>query len=139
MRLSERQVRWPYTFETPMNISIINYICWVLLLQIAECVAFIESKLAELEKDRAELVEFQKLDKTKRSIEYALRDRELEDSRAQLAKVGFKRFVANRGLSRLGCGHGYKPLVCQQCVFLLYPNSSSSRVGYAQDFKDLCM
>ena len=58
-----------------------------LLLQIAECVTFIESKLAELEKDRAELVEFQKLDKTKRSIEYALRDRELEDTRAQLAKV----------------------------------------------------
>ncbi len=36
---------------------------------------YIEGKLSELEKDRAELAEYNTLDRTRRSIEYAIFDK----------------------------------------------------------------
>lgn len=55
--------------------------------QIEEVVTYIEGKLAELDEERAELAEFQSLDKQRRSIEYALLDKDLTDTRTKLDKV----------------------------------------------------
>lgn len=55
--------------------------------QIEEVVEFIEGKLAELDAEKAELAAFQALDRQRRSIEYALFDKELADARAKAQKV----------------------------------------------------
>ncbi|GBF98156.1 hypothetical protein Rsub_10568 [Raphidocelis subcapitata] len=55
--------------------------------QIEEVVEFIESKLRELDAEKAELAEFQALDRQRRSIEYALFDRELAEARSKAAKL----------------------------------------------------
>ena len=49
---------------------------------------FIESKLKELDAEKAELAAFQTLDRQRRSLEYALFDKELTEARAKAAKVG---------------------------------------------------
>lgn len=55
--------------------------------KIEELSEFIESKLKELDAEKAELAAFQALDRQRRSIEYALFDKELTETRAKAAKV----------------------------------------------------
>ncbi|KIZ01960.1 Structural maintenance of chromosomes protein 3, partial [Monoraphidium neglectum] len=59
--------------------------------QIEEVVEFIESKLQELDAEKAELAAFQALDRQRRSIEYALFDKELAEARSKAAKVEAER------------------------------------------------
>ena len=59
--------------------------------QVEEVVGFIEGRLRELDAERAELAEFQALDRQRRSVEYALFDKELADARAKAAKAEAER------------------------------------------------
>lgn len=47
----------------------------------------LNAKLAELEEERTELVEYQRLDKQRRALEFAIYDRELSEIKASLEKV----------------------------------------------------
>ena len=60
----------------------------------------LNAKLSELEGERAELVEYQRLDKQRRALEFAIYDRDLSDTKAALDKAGLQR--CNRGLSGYG-------------------------------------
>jgi structural maintenance of chromosome 3 (chondroitin sulfate proteoglycan 6) len=70
--------------------------------QIEQCVEFIEARLEELERDKAELVEYQALDREKRCIEFAIWDKDLDEARSGLAKVGRQ----GRGVGKGGVGCG---------------------------------
>ena len=56
-----------------------------------ETVAFIESRLEELDEEKEELEKYVKLDKAKRSIEYAIYDKELSEARQKLDDVEEKK------------------------------------------------
>ena len=58
---------------------------------VKETVAFIESRLEELDEEKEELEKYVKLDKAKRSIEYAIYDKELSEARQKLDDVEEKR------------------------------------------------
>ena len=47
----------------------------------------LNEKLAELEEERKELAEFQRLDKQRRALEFAIYDRDLSSTKAALEKV----------------------------------------------------
>ncbi len=47
----------------------------------------LEERLAELEEERKELAKFQQIDKQRRSLEFAIYDKELADTRAKLEQV----------------------------------------------------
>ena len=57
-------------------------------LQIEEVVQYIEAKLKELDAERAELAEYNTLDRQRKCIEYTILDVEAADARKKLAKVG---------------------------------------------------
>ena len=61
--------------------------------QIDTFVSYLEERLTELDKEKEELKKYQQLDKHRRSIEYAILDHELNDSRNGLASVRFIIFV----------------------------------------------
>lgn len=52
-----------------------------------EQVQQLEERLAELEEERKELAKFQQIDKQRRSLEYAIYDKELAETRAKLEEV----------------------------------------------------
>ena len=58
---------------------------------VKETVAFIESRLEELDEEKEELEKYVKLDKAKRSIEYAIYDKELSEARQKLDDVEEKK------------------------------------------------
>jgi structural maintenance of chromosome 3 (chondroitin sulfate proteoglycan 6) len=58
---------------------------------VKETVAFIESRLEELDEEKEELEKYVKLDKAKRSIEYAIYDKELSEARQKLDDVEERR------------------------------------------------
>ena len=47
----------------------------------------LNAKLAELEEERTELAEYQRLDKQRRSLEFAIYDRELSEIKSSLDKA----------------------------------------------------
>ncbi|GFR44504.1 hypothetical protein Agub_g5768, partial [Astrephomene gubernaculifera] len=55
--------------------------------QIREMLSEIESKLRELDAERAELAEFQRLDRTRRCLQYNLYDKELGKTQAEVEKL----------------------------------------------------
>lgn len=55
--------------------------------KIAEVVQYIESRLEELETEKKELQEFQKLDKDRRALEYTIHVKDLEDAKKQLDEL----------------------------------------------------
>ena len=58
---------------------------------VKETVTFIESRLEELDEEKEELEKYVKLDKAKRSIEYAIYDKELSEARQKLDDVEERR------------------------------------------------
>lgn len=54
-----------------------------LLLKISQ----LDERLKELDEERAELAQYQALDKRKRSLQYAILDQELRSIKAELEKV----------------------------------------------------
>lgn len=73
--------------------------------QIEELSEFIESKLQELDAEKAELAAFQVLDRQRRSIEYALFDKELTEARAKAAKVRARAHTSGCVVGRGRAGH----------------------------------
>lgn len=69
------------------------------LEQIKEVIESIEEKLKELEKEKQEYKEFQKIDKKKKSIEYTIYNKELEEAVNNLEHV--KDFLFNFRLKKL--------------------------------------
>ncbi|GJP45295.1 hypothetical protein CLOM_g4699 [Closterium sp. NIES-68] len=59
--------------------------------QIAAFLAHIESRLKELDEEKEELKRFQQLDKQRRSLEYAIFEKELAEAREQLESVESRR------------------------------------------------
>ncbi|CAL8464327.1 g3862 [Coccomyxa elongata] len=55
--------------------------------RILEVVQQLEERLAELEEERKELAKFQQIDKQRRSLEFAIYDKELAETRAKLEEV----------------------------------------------------
>lgn len=55
--------------------------------KIAELLAYIETRLAELEEEKEELKDFQEKDKERRCMEYALYQRELEEVGEALVEI----------------------------------------------------
>ncbi|KAK9807008.1 hypothetical protein WJX72_010649 [[Myrmecia] bisecta] len=55
--------------------------------QIVELVEQLEEKLAELDKERAELAKYQQVDKQRRSLEYTIYDKEVTDTRTKLEQL----------------------------------------------------
>ncbi len=53
----------------------------------SEQVQQLEERLAELEEERKELAKFQQIDKQRRSLEFAIYDKELAETRAKLEQV----------------------------------------------------
>ena len=62
----------------------------------------LEERLAELEAERAELAAFQAADAQRRSLEYAIYDREASDARAKLVEVRHARCLP---CLRMSCPH----------------------------------
>lgn len=67
------------------------------VLQIDQTAGDIEEQIAQINADRAELLEYQALDKKQRGIEFALLDRELTSARKELAKVWGSNWVGGWG------------------------------------------
>lgn len=66
--------------------------------KIAEVVAYIESRLGELESEKEELKAFQRLDKNRRALEYTVHVKDLEDAKNQLDDIDNQRAEgASRG------------------------------------------
>ena len=59
--------------------------------QIQETVEFIESRLAELDEEKDELQMYTELDRTRRSLEYTVHEKDLSETRAKLDEVEEKR------------------------------------------------
>ena len=59
--------------------------------QIQETVEFIESRLAELDEEKDELQMYTELDRTRRSLEYTVYEKDLSETRAKLDEVEEKR------------------------------------------------
>eukprot|EP00268_Persea_americana_P042287 TRINITY_DN4231_c0_g1_i4.p1 TRINITY_DN4231_c0_g1~~TRINITY_DN4231_c0_g1_i4.p1 ORF type:complete len:1205 (+),score=296.67 TRINITY_DN4231_c0_g1_i4:283-3897(+) len=55
--------------------------------QIIQVVQYLEERLRELDEEKEELKNYQLLDKDRRSLEYAIYDKELNDARQKLAEV----------------------------------------------------
>ncbi len=49
---------------------------------------YIEEKLGELDAERSELMAYQALDKKRRSLEFTIFDKEMNEAVAKLARVG---------------------------------------------------
>ena len=55
--------------------------------EIIETVTFIEGRLKELDEEKEELQNYQQADKKRRSVQYTLYDKELNDARAKLSDM----------------------------------------------------
>ena len=55
--------------------------------KIEEMIAYIEERLSTLEEEKEELKAYQEWDKTRRSLEYTIHDKELRDTREKLEAV----------------------------------------------------
>ena len=55
--------------------------------KIDEMLTYIEERLTSLEEEKEELREYQTLDKTRRSLEYTIHDKEIKDTRDKLESV----------------------------------------------------
>eukprot|EP00884_Botryococcus_braunii_P023147 jgi/Botrbrau1/9516/Bobra.0211s0007.1 len=73
--------------------------------RINEMLGELEGKLKELDAEREELAKFQSLDKQRRSLEYAIYDKEIADTRDRLDEVEAER-VAEAREGREGSGGG---------------------------------
>lgn len=78
-----------------MMIMIHNNTCVILIsIDIKNCahnqqevLSFIEERLTELEQEKAELTEYEQLDKARRALEYTLYDQELSKATVQLKEL----------------------------------------------------
>jgi structural maintenance of chromosome 3 (chondroitin sulfate proteoglycan 6) len=61
--------------------------------KIEEFLKTIMDRLSTLEEEKEELKEYQKWDKTRRSLEYTIHDRELKDTRAKLEQMETQRHL----------------------------------------------
>ena len=59
--------------------------------QVAEVVADLDQKLADLDAEREELRRYQSLDKTRRGVEYMIYDKELTETRQKIEKIEAER------------------------------------------------
>ena len=85
----------------------------------------LEERLAELEEERKELAKFQQIDKQRRSLEFAIYDKELADTRAKLDQV-VPSFLSELCFSHTACllcldlavlkCHG---IMCMPCMLLI--------------------
>lgn len=64
-------------------------------------IANIEKRIAELEDEKAELAECQKLDRQRRALEYLLANRALEKARHALEELGSAHDLANEQAQKL--------------------------------------
>lgn len=55
--------------------------------QIIQVVQYLDERLRELDEEKAELKKYQQLDKQRKSLEYTIYDKELNDARRELAEV----------------------------------------------------
>lgn len=55
--------------------------------QIIQVVQYLEERLRELDEEKEELKKYQQLDKQRRSLEYTLYDKELDEARHHLEEV----------------------------------------------------
>lgn len=55
--------------------------------QIIEVVKYLDERLKELDEEKEDLRKYQQLDRQRKSLEYTIYDKELQDARQKLAKV----------------------------------------------------
>ena len=55
--------------------------------QIIEVVKYLDERLKELDEEKEDLRKYQQLDKQRKSLEYTIYDKELQDAQQRLAKV----------------------------------------------------
>ena len=55
--------------------------------QIIEVVKYLDERLKELDEEKEDLRKYQQLDKQRKSLEYTIYEKELQDARQKLAKV----------------------------------------------------
>ena len=68
--------------------------------QISELVADMEGKLQQLDQEKEELANFQRIDKERRSLEYAIYDKEVSDAGTKLEQV--RTAAAMAGIAKTG-------------------------------------
>lgn len=57
--------------------------------QIIQVVQYLDERLKELDEEKEELRKYQQLDRMRKSIEYAIYDKELNDAGTKLAEVSY--------------------------------------------------
>lgn len=55
--------------------------------QIIQVVQYLDERLKELDEEKEELKKYQQLDKQRKSLEYTIYDKELQDAKQKLAEV----------------------------------------------------
>lgn len=68
--------------------------------QIIQVVQYLDERLRELDEEKAELKKYQQLDKQRKSLEYTIYDKELNDARRELAEVDEERNAISEELVR---------------------------------------
>ena len=88
---------------------------------------YIEQRLNELEEEKEELKEYQKSDRERRCLEYALHQRELEDVTATLETVNLP---AHMSEGMLICRSKRKDVMISTCRTKRGKNSTSGRSSF---------
>ncbi|KAL4578673.1 hypothetical protein LXL04_014802 [Taraxacum kok-saghyz] len=68
--------------------------------QIIQVVQYLDERLRELDEEKAELKKYQQLDKQRKSLEYTIYDKELNDARKELVEVDNERNAISEELVR---------------------------------------
>ncbi|KAI3746459.1 hypothetical protein L6452_08893 [Arctium lappa] len=68
--------------------------------QIIQVVQYLDERLRELDEEKAELKKYQQLDKQRKSLEYTIYDKELNDARRELTEVDEERNAISEELVR---------------------------------------
>lgn len=68
--------------------------------QIIQVVQYLDERLRELDEEKAELKKYQQLDKQRKSLEYTIYDKELNDARKELGEVDDERNAISEELVR---------------------------------------
>nr|XP_043631457.1 structural maintenance of chromosomes protein 3 [Erigeron canadensis] len=68
--------------------------------QIIQVVQYLDERLRELDEEKAELKKYQQLDKQRKSLEYTIYDKELNDAKRELAEVDEERNAISEELIR---------------------------------------
>ncbi|KAL8240165.1 hypothetical protein R6Q59_013520 [Mikania micrantha] len=68
--------------------------------QIIQVVQYLDERLRELDEEKAELKKYQQLDKQRKSLEYTIYDKEVNDARRELAEVDEERNAISEELIR---------------------------------------